>query len=87
MTGGKFRLTKAYRETVDAAREYAATFGATVEVLKEGGKHPKIIVNLNGQRALAGFPSTPRDDNYQVHGQRAVRAALRQMKGTEKWRA
>lgn len=87
MTGGKPRLSKAYRETIEAARTFAATFGATVEVDKFGGKHPKIIVHLGEQTGIAGFPSTPRDDNYAVHGQRAVRAALRQMKGTEQWRA
>jgi sugar/nucleoside kinase (ribokinase family) len=75
MTGGKLKLRKGYRETIEAAREYAAEHGALVS-FDLVGKHPKIIVSREGISASAPFPSTPRTSEFWNHARRAVKRAL-----------
>jgi hypothetical protein len=75
MTGGKFKLTKAYRETIAAAKEYAEAKGANVS-FELSGRHPKIIVERDGLVASSPFASTPRTSEHWNHGKRSARQAI-----------
>lgn len=83
MTGGKLKLRKGYRETIEAAREYAEAHGATLTYDLAGGKHPKITLSRRGLSASSSFPSTPRTAEYWNHGRRAARQALRGLEEKE----
>lgn len=80
MTGGKPKLRKGYRETIESARAYAESHGATLSY-DLVGKHPSVIVTKDGRTASACFPSTPRAPHYEAYGRRAARQALERLEG------
>jgi hypothetical protein len=63
MTGGKFKLSKQNRASIEAAAEEASLFGATVgyDLI---GRHPKITVYYAGQSRSSPFSSTPRSGEF-----------------------
>lgn len=82
MTGGKLNLRKGYRETIAAAVEEGARYGAEV-YFDLVGKHPSLIVKQGGRTARASFASTPRRDNHANYGRVAVRRALRKLESVQ----
>lgn len=78
MTGGKFKLSKSNRASLEAAADEAARFGAEVSYNMHGARqrHPKFTVHLNGRERTSPFSGTPNAGEFAVN---FVRQRVRQM--------
>lgn len=86
MTGGKFKLPKGYRETIEAARDEARALGLSVSYTLVG-KHPKLLISDGEREIVSPFSSTPRVNMQAEFARRKVRSAARRLlqlaEGTE----
>lgn len=76
MTGGKFKLTKGYREMIEAAREEAGPLGLSVSYTL-AGRHPKLHFSDGETELTVPFSSSPRVKMQDEFGRRKARSAAR----------
>lgn len=79
MTGGKHHLKKPYRQVMDAARDEADKFGASVDMVTMG-RHPRIRLSMGDQIRLIPFAGTPRCvDHGPDHMRQRIRQKVREI--------
>ncbi len=75
-------MKKYQRDTLQAVREAADAFGATVTV-EAGGKHSRFVLQLGSKRAVIPFSCSPRGSTEFIpaNTKRQAVAALQRLKG------